>query len=310
MRLAILCSGQAGQHRNMLDPLFAAPECASVRQAASAALGQDVVQWWGALGDKDIFLNQHAQFAIACYQLATWARIAPLLPEPALVAGYSLGELLAYHVAGALTAAETLRLVRARARVMDEAAASANAGHGCMVLWRGRVSPATLAARDRAIADYGLDIAIERRHGELVLAGPGQAIERFVADFQALNPAMVRLPVSIPAHSRYLAQAAGSFRDILEASAIVAPAIPVLAGVDATPVRSRAAAIDALSQQVATTIRWNGCMEALAESGIDKAIELGPGNDLAKLLGAEHPQIAAHAIQDFSGHRALAEWLK
>ncbi|BCK88468.1 malonyl CoA-acyl carrier protein transacylase [Sideroxyarcus emersonii] len=308
MRLAILCSGQAGQHRNMLDDLLVAPKCASMRQAASAVLGQDVAQWWNALGDKEIFLNQHAQFAIACYQLSIWARIAPLLPEPDLVAGYSLGELLAYHVAGALTAAETLRLVRARARLMDEAAAGA--GSGCMVLWRGRVSPATLAARDRAISDYGLDIAIERRNGETVMAGPAQAIERFVADFQALNPGMVCLPVSIPAHSRYLAQAANSFRDILEASGIVAPKIPVLAGVDAMPVRSRAAAIDALSRQIATTIRWDGCMEALAESGIDKAIELGPGNDLAKLLAAEHPRVAAHAIGDFSDHHALVEWLK
>lgn len=310
MRLALLCSGQAGQHRSMLDDLLVAPECASVRQAASTVLGQDVAQWWSALDDRELFLNQHAQFAIACYQLATWARIAPLLPEPGLVAGYSLGELLAYHVAGALTATETLRLVRARARLMDEAAAGTDAGNGCMVLWRGRVSPATLAARDRAIADYGIDVAISRRHGEMVLAGTGQVIERFVADFQVLNPAMVRLPVSVPAHSRYLAQAADAFRGILEESEIAPPRITVLAGVDAMPVRSRAAAIDALSQQIAGTIRWDGCMDALAECGIDKAVELGPGNDLAKLLGAEHPRIAAHAIQDFSDPRALAEWLK
>ena len=310
MRLAILCSGQAGQHRNMLDDLLVAPECEPVRQAASAVLGQDIAQWWRALDDRQIFLNPNAQFAIAYYQVATWARIAPLLPETGMVAGYSLGELIAYHVAGALSASETFRLVRERARLMDEAAAGVNAGDGCMVLWRGRVSPAALAARDRAIAEHGLDVAIKRRNGEEVYAGPGAAITRFVADLNALNPGLVRLPVTVPAHSHYLAQAADAFRYILESSSIAAPRTAVLGAVDAMPVRSRDAAIDALSRQIATTIRWDGCMEALAESGVDRAIELGPGNDLAKLVGAEHPQIAAHAVGDFRDYRALADWLQ
>lgn len=306
MRLAILCSGQAGQHRGMLDGLLAAPECEPVRQAASAALGRDVTEWWGELDEKEIFLNANAQFAIAYYQIATWTRIARLLPEISLVAGYSLGELIAYHVAGALDAAETFKLVRARARLMDAAAGSDG---GCMALWRGRVSPATLAARDRAIADYGLDVAIKRRTGEEVLAGPSDAIARFVADLQAANPNLVRLPVTIPSHTHYLAAAADSFRDILCASSIAPPRVTVLRAVDAVPVRSRDQAIDALSRQIATTIRWDRCMDALAEFGIDAVIELGPGNDLARLVEAEQPHIAAHAVDDFGDYRALADWL-
>jgi len=310
MRLAILCSGQAGQRRDMLDELLLAPECAPVRDAASAALGQDVAQWWNALDEHKIFLNANAQFAIAYYQIATWSRIAPLLPQVSLVAGYSLGELIAYFVAGSLDAEETFRLVRERARLMDAAAAGINSsGSGCMALWRGRVSSATLAARDRAIADYGLYVAIRRRTGEEVLAGPSEAIARFVAELQPLNPNLLRLPVTIPSHSHYLAAAADSFRDILHASAIAAPRVTVLAAVDAAPVRSREQAIAALSRQIATTIRWDGCMDALAEFGIDAVIELGPGNDLARLVEAEHPQIAARAVSDFRDYRALSDWL-
>jgi [acyl-carrier-protein] S-malonyltransferase len=85
--------------------------------------------------------------------------------------------------------------------------------------------------------------------------------------------------------------------------------VTVLGAVDAAPVRSREQAIDALSRQMSTTIRWDGCMDALAEFGIDAVIELGPGNDLARLLEAEHPQIAARAVSDFRDYRALADWL-
>jgi len=307
MRLAILCSGQAGQHRGMLDELLAAPECELVREAANAALGKDVAQWWSALDDKEIFLNANAQFAIAYYQIATWKRISELIPEVSLVAGYSLGELIAYHVAGALDAAETFKLVRARAQLMDDA--MRGSGGGCMALWRGRVSLATLATRDRLIAECGLSVAIKRRHGEEVLAGSSDGIARFVAELQPLNPNLIRLPVTIPSHSHFLAAAADAFREVLDASSLGAPQIPVLGGVDAAPVRTRGQAIAALSRQMATTISWDGCMETLAESGIDRVIELGPGNDLAKLLEAEHPHIAARAVSDFRNYRALAEWL-
>jgi [acyl-carrier-protein] S-malonyltransferase len=307
VRLAILCSGQAGQHRGMLDELLAAPECKSVRGAASAALGSDVAVWWKALDDKEIFLNANAQFAIAYYQLATWKRISNLLPVVSLVAGYSLGELLAYHVAGALDAAETFRLVRIRAQLMD--AAMLGTGGDCMALWRGRVSPGTLATRDRLIDEYGLSVAIKRRHGEEVLSGSAEAIARFVTELQPLNPSLLPLPVTIPSHSHYLETAADAFRKVLIKSSIAAPQMPVLSGVDAAPVRTREQAISALSRQMATTISWDGCMATLAESGIDKAIELGPGNDLARLLEVEHPRIAARAVNDFGDYRALAEWL-
>lgn len=309
MRLAILCSGQAGQHRGMLDELLAAPECKSVREAASAALGSDVAVWWNALDDKEIFLNANAQFAIAYYQIATWQRISHLLPEVSLVAGYSLGELLAYHIAGALDALETFKLVRARARLMDEAMRGVNNNGGCMVLWRGRVSPATLARRDGLMAQLNLSIAIKRRPGEEVLTGTSDASANFVATMQPLNPSIVRLPVTIPSHSHFLKVAADRFVEVLNASSLRAPTIPVLGGVDAAPVRTRELAIKALSQQMAVTIRWDSCMETLVESGIDRVVELGPGNDLARLFEAEYPHIGARAVSDFRDCRALAEWL-
>jgi [acyl-carrier-protein] S-malonyltransferase len=309
MRLAILCSGQAGQHRSMLDELLVAPDCALIRQAASDVLEKDVAQWWKKLDEQQIFLNSNAQFAIAFYQMATWARLAPLLPQVNLIAGYSLGELIGYHVAGALSATETFKLVRARALLMDESAGSMNNASGCMVLWRGRVSPSTLAARDRAIAEYGLDVAIRRKSGEEIFAGSSDAIAKFVAEFKLLNPNLVQLPVTIPAHSHYLAKASTSFRDILNLSSITAPQLTILGTVEAKPIRSREEAINALSQQISATLRWDECMQALAESGIEKAIELGPGNDLAKLLGSEHPHIAARSVEDFGNYKALVDWL-
>jgi|GEM_PF-752211 len=310
VRLAILCSGQAGQHRAMLDNLITAPDLEGLRRTASGLLGEELETWWRNLADEEIFANENAQFAIALYQLSVWQRIAPLIPQPALIAGYSLGEVVAYHVAGSLDAGGTLALVRRRARLMDEAAGGMAVSGGCMLLWRGRVSCQVQGAMEHGMRAYGLDTAIVRNRGEQVLAGPADSVARFLADPQIINPDMVRLAITTPSHSRYLATASEAFRGVLDDSYLTNPTVPVLAGVDATRVRTRSQAVDALSRQISTTLRWDRCMTAIEEAGINTVIELGPGNDLAKLIEAEHPRISARSVDEFRDWHAVREWLE
>jgi len=310
MKLAILCSGQAGQHRAMLDNLITAPDQAELRSCASEILGQDVEGWWRSLTDEAIFANENAQFAIALYQLSVWQRIAAVIPRPALIAGYSLGELIAYHVADSLNLADTLKLVRDRARLMDEAAGEAAVTGGCMVLWRGRVSYQMQEAMQQGLKEFGLETAIVRNRGEQVFTGPADAVDCFLADPRIVNPNMARLAITTPSHSRYLVTAADNFRRVLDDSDLTSPSVPVLAGIDASRVRTRNQAVDALSRQIATTVRWDRCMMALGEAGINTVIELGPGNDLANLIEMEYPKISARSISDFRDWRSVTGWLE
>lgn len=310
MKLAILCSGQAGQRRDMMDALFAAPESRTVLAAASELLQQDFVTWWRGLSEADLYRNVPAQFAIAVYQLAAWRRIAAYLPPPVVVAGYSVGELPAYFVAGALDEYTTLRLIRERAALMDEVAGSGEEGGSCMLLWRGRTSPRAAALRQQAMRDCNVHVAIRRREGEEVLAGRAQAMRRFIATPGIAHPDSVVLPVSVPSHTPELAAAAERFRLVLEGSSLAVPQTVVLAGIDGSPVRSREQAIAALSSQIARTVRWDLCVDALAERGVDVALELGPGNDLAKLLEASQAAIPARSIEEFASLDAVAVWTR
>ncbi len=294
----------------MLDNLIKAPDLEELRSCASEILGKDVEGWWRSLTDEAIFANENAQFAIALYQLSVWQRIAAIIPQPALIAGYSLGELIAYHVAGSLNVADTLKLVRQRAQLMDEAVGDLTVTGGCMLLWRGRVSYQVQEAMQHGLMEYGLETAIVRNRGEQVFAGPADAVDSFQADSHIVNPNMVRLAITTPSHSHYLATAAENFGKVLNDSGLTSPSIPVLAGVDATRVRSRDQAVDALTRQIATTVRWDRCMTALEEAGITTVIELGPGNDLAKLIEADHPHISARSVDEFQDWHAVREWLE
>lgn len=305
MRYVILCAGQAGQRREMLDGAFVAPECAGVLTIASELLGADVVAWWRALPEDELFGNRNAQFAIVLLEITIWERLRPHLPAPAAVAGYSLGELAAYFVAGALDTRECLRLALARARLMDDAVGQSD---NCLLLLRGGA-----LARLRYEVEFpdrmpGVHIAIRRGAGGIVLGGQGQAV-RALAARCGDDPDAVMLPVRVPSHTPLLAGAAQAFRESLQQSALRAPRCPVLAGIDSTPVRSREAAIATLSRQVSTTVRWDLCMEALSRMRLDAALEIGPGNDLSRLLMDSGSEVAARATADFADPLRAVDWL-
>lgn len=187
------------------------------------------------------------------------------------------------------------RLVQRRSRAMNEASSKISTSGGCMLFWRGRMSVDV----EQALAESSLDVAIVRRPGELVLTGPAEAIDTFLHKMGPDNPNFIRLQISTPSHSHYLASAATGFRPILQESCLSSPVVPVLAGSDGMRIRSREKAISEISPQRETTIRWDLCMTALKEAGITAVLELGPGNDLAKLIEMEHPGIAARSVDDF-----------
>jgi [acyl-carrier-protein] S-malonyltransferase len=86
--------------------------------------------------------------------------------------------------------------------------------------------------------------------------------------------------------------------------------MPVLAGIDGTPQRTSRQGLDALPRQLAEPLRWDWCMETLASLAVDVAIELGPGNDLAKQVENEIPGAMARAVDEFATPRELGDWLE
>ena len=104
----------------MLEALQIYPEAreifGTVRAAGVLPNGIDQPDLW--------FRNDIAQPLIALYQQMVWAVVKPLLPPPDIIAGYSLGEISAYGIAGHLSPAETVRLSAERGRLMSDAAAN------------------------------------------------------------------------------------------------------------------------------------------------------------------------------------------
>jgi len=286
----------------MLDLALTSPEGRRAVDEAAAALGwdpRDAVRW----GPEDLFRNARAQPLVCVAELATWAALRGSLPRPTVLAGYSLGELVAHACAGALPALEAVALASSRAALMD---AAARAGGGLVAL-RGL----SIERAEALAAAAGAEVAIVNGPDHLVIGGSGDAVAALERGAAAAGASTVRrLSIGVPAHTRLLAGAVEPFAAALRASALSDPAVPVLAGVSGAPVRRREEAVAALSRQLAQRIDWARCLATAAEMGGTVFLELGPGTALSKMAREVVPGSEARSVDEFRSLDGVRRWVE
>jgi [acyl-carrier-protein] S-malonyltransferase len=300
--LAVLCPGQGAQHAAMLELAASSEAGAGVLREAAAVLGDDPVRLARG-GGAALFSGAVAQPLICAAELGTWAALRGVLPPPRLFAGYSLGELGAHGCAGALTARDTLALAARRAALMD----GASAVPGGLLAVRGL----PLARLEALAAAAGAELAIVNGPDHAVAGGRLAALEELERLASAAGATTLqRLPIGVAAHTSLLAAAVEPFAAALAASPLTDPPVQVLAGASGQPVRSRRAAIQALSSQVASRLEWARCLQAAAEMGCSVFIELGPGSALARMAAELVPGASVRSVEDFRSAAGVAAWVQ
>ncbi|VFR46423.1 Malonyl CoA acyl carrier protein transacylase [plant metagenome] len=300
MTFAVLCPGQGAQYPDMLARLMDSAAARAVFDAADAELGTG---WRDAATDPSrLFLNRDAQPLICLSQLAAWRALSEgELPRVTAFAGYSAGEVSAHACAGVFDAAGLARVAAGRARLMDDAAPS---GTGLLAL-RG-------IGREQAVAlgaPSGVMLAIATGEDACVMGGPQEGLSNVAEQAEAMGVQVTCLKVGLASHTSYLHDAVAGLRDLLGKSVVRAPQVPIIAGIDASRVMTTAQGIESLSRQVAQTIEWASCMDALHERGCRVFIELGPGSGLSRMLRERHVDVAARSLDEFQSVAGARAWL-
>lgn len=303
-RFAVLCPGQGGQHPGMFDLLRtdARGEDILREQALDTRLGRPLD---AILHDPQLlFANRYAQPLIVAAGLATWRILRDALPQPALVAGYSIGELTAYGVAGALTDNDVIDLAVARARYMD--ACLAQAPH------QGLMSVGGIEAGEvqELLRRHNAFVAIATGFDTLIAGGRSDDLLAAQRELEGLSARTGILPVGIASHTPLMEPALAPFTAALDATDFSDPACAVLAGVSGQEVHDVQSARSTLAQQLTHPIRWSSCMDACAERGVNIALELGPGSALSRMVRERHPHIECRSVSDFRSLTGVVNWLR
>jgi len=298
MSLALLCPGQGAQHPAMFDRMRDLAAARPVLDATSELLGRDV---FAAATADDRFDNVQAQPLLCAASLAHWQGLREVLPTPTVIAGYSIGELAAHAIAGSIDAATCLALSAQRAHLMD-AASPDDAGLQA-VLGVDRI------ATQRLCDAHGAFIAIANGHDHFIVGGAWRSLHALAEDAQSHGAEIRPLPVHVPAHTLLLAGAVAPFAAALEAASLQAPRLPLLAGIDARPVRDHATMVHTLSAQLAQTIEWAQVMRQAFERGARVFLQLGPGNALARMIAPAYPCCEVRAVEEFHSLEGAAAWV-
>ncbi|WP_432378675.1 ACP S-malonyltransferase [Duganella sp. P38] len=292
-RLLLLCPGQGDQHPDMFDLARTSPAASALADQLLAGQPSD-----------DIYANRVAQPLIVAATLTMWEAIRDSAPAPALVAGYSIGELAAYGVAGAITPDRAVALAAQRAQLMDDCARAAP-GQALLA-----ITGLTLSSASQLAAQHGYHLSIETGEDTCIAGGPAAQADRLQQAIEAAGARSRRLPVAVASHTPYMQDAVAPFAQALRNATFEPQQAPVLAGIDAAAVRDHGRATDTLARQLAEKIRWLACMDAIAEAGITVALELGPGSALSRMLQHRHPHISTRSVADFRTLGGIHKWLE
>ena len=300
MALALLCSGQGLQHRDMFALTADAPEANALFVHAERLLdGRDPRVLVCEDSDDALHANRTGQILCTLQALATAAVLRDALPDRLVVAGYSVGEVAAWGVAGLSSPGETLDLVARRAEFMD---AVSPAGDG-MLFVRGLPR----AVIYRLCEQHEAAVAIVNPGDAFVVGGSHTALAHFAEEAKALNAMRIAaVAVNVASHTSRLAAASPVFREALEQVAFAPPVAKtrLLSGIDGAPVLNVQAGIDKLAAQISHTVQWDACLEACAEAGAIAFLELGPGQALSDMVAG------GRSIEQFRSLNGVCAWLR
>ncbi|MBY7898896.1 ACP S-malonyltransferase [Vibrio fluvialis] len=304
-KFAIVFPGQGSQAVGMLAELGEQYDVVKQTFAeASDALGYDL---WALVQNgpaEDLNQTFRTQPALLASSVAIWRVWQELgLEQPEVLAGHSLGEYSALVCAGVIDFKAAIKLVELRGQLMQEAVP---AGTGAMYAIIGLDDAAIAKACEEAAQGDVVSPVNFNSPGQVVIAGQKDAVERAgTLCKEAGAKRALPLPVSVPSHCALMKPAAEKLAVALEELAFNTPQIPVINNVDVVAETDPAKIKDALVRQLHSPVRWTEGVEKMAEQGIEKLIEVGPGKVLTGLTKRIVKTLDAAAVNDVASLEAV-----
>ena len=304
-KTAFIFPGQGAQYTGMGKDFYEHSEIArNIIDRSSGLLKLDMKSLCFE-ENENLHQTEYTQAALVTVCMAMEQVLREAGVKPDVTAGLSLGEYCAIASAGGMQIEDAILAVRKRGILMQNAVPD---GKGAMAAVLGldaeKIEAAIAGIEGVSIANYNCP-------GQIVITGEKEAVERAS---EALKEAgarrIVPLKVSGPFHSAMLEQAGEALGEVLDAIEVKKPEIPYVTNVTAQYVTKAEEVKPLLVKQVSSSVKWQQCVEAMIEDGVDTFVEIGPGKTLSGFMRKINRNVTVMNIQNKEEFETVVNCLK
>ena len=310
MATAFLYAGQGSQHAGMGRDMYEAyPAFAAVIDAADAAVDFDLKTLMFEGPDDQLNLTEYTQPCMVAFACGMTAVLAECGIEPDYVAGLSLGEYSALAAAGVFEPVEAVKLAAFRGGAMASAAAGRDTAM-ISILGLDRAAVESVVAAAAADAAEGTTVEVSNYNcpGQIVIAGDRAPVEAAAAAAKEAGARRcIPLKVSGPFHTSLLKPAGDALRERLSGLELGEMRVPVLFNTLGREMGEGDDIVSLLERQVQSSVRMEDTICRLAELGVDRVIEIGPGKVLSGLVRKTAKEISCTPVETVEDLQKLTE---
>ncbi len=290
MTIAWVFPGQGSQKLGMADPILSLADAEERFAFASQLMQRDLLAicrgtCQADTDPADLNDTRNTQPALFVVESLLVDELRRQGRQASLMAGHSLGELIALYAADVFDVSTALKLLLRRSELM----AAAGGGAMTAVLGFDRNQLDDLVA-----ATEGVVIANDNSAAQVVLSGTPEAVAQLSSQLTCKRA--IPLPVSGAFHSPFMADAATAFAAELDQVTFKDASVPVLSNVDPTPSCDASLLKQRLKQQMTTGVRWRETMDTMTNQGIKTVVEIGPGKVLSGLVKRSLEGVATNQL--------------
>ena len=306
-KISVVFPGQGSQYPQMLTKYI--DNLSLVRstfEESSDLLGIDLIKTLKEGSKEDLSKTEITQPLMLTADIALWKQISQFISLPICLAGHSLGEYAALVASEIISFKDALALVTERSKLMQSAVPEGEGGIAAVIgLEENEINKVCLEVnREKKCV---VNIANLNSQNQIVLSGNKQGIAKAIDECKSLGAKRaITLPMSVPAHSMLMKEAADKFESTIEAIEFTTPRIPVIHNVDSSFENDIAKIKTKLVKQIYSSVRWVDTIKTIANLKVTTIIECGPSKVLCGLIKRISPTVATIDLDTYDNYLELS----